>query len=194
LTYLITGATGEIGLRVVRQLLQRGERPRVFVRDKVKARLRFGDRVDIRLGDLADPESLASAFDTVDAIFLVNSGPRLAVLDELAALTAQAADVGQLVKLSSLDVEEHLALGAWHEKGEAAIRASGIPFTFVRPTGFMSNLLAWAHSIKSDGVVRSSTGHGKRGFIHPGSLQLRGSGDEDWGSDWENTQVRVDIR
>ena len=98
LTYLITGATGEIGSRVVRQLLQRGERPRVFVRDKVKARLRFGDRVDIRLGDLADPESLASAFDTVDAIFLVNSGPRLAVLDELAALTAQAADVGQLVK------------------------------------------------------------------------------------------------
>ena len=31
----------------------------------------------------------------------------------------------------------------------------------------MSNLLAWARSIKSDGVVRSSTGQGKRPFIHP---------------------------
>lgn len=49
-----------------------------------------------------------------------------------------------------------------HEQGEAAIRASGIASTFIRPTGFMSNLLAWAHAIKTEGVVRSSTGDGRR--------------------------------
>ena len=63
-------------------------------------------------------------------------------------------------------MEHGLAIGAWHEKGEAAIRTIGIPFTFVRPTGFMSNLLAWAHSIRTESVVRSSTAHGRRPFIH----------------------------
>jgi len=78
----------------------------------------------------------------------------------------QRVGVRKIVKLSSLDVEHGLAIGAWHEKGEAAIRTTGIPFTFVRPTGFMSNLLAWAHSIRTESVVRSSTADGRRPFIH----------------------------
>jgi uncharacterized protein YbjT (DUF2867 family) len=164
--YLITGATGDVGSKVVKQLLQRGERLRVFVREAAKARAQFGDRVDVFVGDLSDRASLAAALNGIDAFFLVNSGPRIPALDELAAQTAKAAKVSHLVKLSSLDVEQSLAIGAWHERGEAAVRASGIPFTFVRPTGFLSNLLAWAHSIKAEGVVRSSAGHGKRPFIH----------------------------
>ena len=50
MTYLITGATGDVGSRVVERLLQRGDRPRVFVRDEEKARSRFGDRVDVFIG------------------------------------------------------------------------------------------------------------------------------------------------
>jgi uncharacterized protein YbjT (DUF2867 family) len=42
--YLITGATGDIGSKVVELLIHRGERPRVFVRDGDKARKWFGDR------------------------------------------------------------------------------------------------------------------------------------------------------
>jgi len=165
-TYLITGATGDVGSRVVDRLLQRGDRPRIFVREEKKARSRFGDRVDVFIGDLADPASLKAAVEAVDALFLVNTGPQIPVQDEGAAKVAQAAGVQHLVKLSSMDVEQGLAIGAWHERGEGAIRASGIPFTFVRPTGFMSNLLAWARSIRGEGVVRSSTGDGRRAFIH----------------------------
>jgi uncharacterized protein YbjT (DUF2867 family) len=36
----------------------------------------------------------------------------------------------------------------------------------VQPTGFMSNLLAWARPIKTERIVRASTGEGKRAFIH----------------------------
>jgi uncharacterized protein YbjT (DUF2867 family) len=163
---LITGATGEVGSKVVKQLLQRGERPRIFVRDAAKAHALFDGKVDVFVGDLADPASLQPALQGIEKLFLVNSGPRIPVLDDLAAKAAKAAGVQHIVKLSSADVQQRLAIGAWHEKGEAAIRASGIPFTFVRPTGFMSNLLAWRHSIAAEGVVRSSAGDGKRPFIH----------------------------
>ena len=166
MAYLITGATGDIGSRVVALLVRRGERPRVFVRDVHKARSRFGDRVDIFVGDLASPASLRAALEGVDEFFLVNSGPQIPVRDELAATAARATGVKHLVKLSSMDVQHGLAIGAWHEHGEAAVRASGVPFTFVQPTGFMSNLLAWAPSIKAEGVVRASTGDGRRAFIH----------------------------
>jgi uncharacterized protein YbjT (DUF2867 family) len=148
--YLITGATGDIGSRVVELLLRKGVRPRVFVRDVQKARSRFGDRVDTFVGDLALPEPLKAALEGVDEFFLVNSGPQIAVRDELAATAAKATGVKHLVKLSSMDVQHGLAIGALHERGEAAVRASGIPFTFVQPTGFMSNLLAWASSIKAE--------------------------------------------
>jgi len=166
MTCLITGATGDVGSRVVELLLRRGDRPRVFVRDAHKARVRFGDRVDVLVGDLADPTALREALEGVDELFLVNSGPEIAARDEVAAKAAKAGGVKHLVKLSSMDVEQGLAIGAWHERGEAAIRASGVPFTFVQPTGFMSNLLAWAPSIRAEGVVRASTGDGRRAFIH----------------------------
>lgn len=166
MTYLITGATGDIGSKVVQLLLACGERPRVFVRNAEKARAQFGDRVEIVVGDLADAASLTTALKGIDSLFLVNSGPQIPQRDAIAAAAARASGVQQIVKLSSLDVEQSLAIGAWHEQGETAIRASGIPFTFIRPTGFMSNLLAWARSIKTEGIVRSSTGNGSRPFIH----------------------------
>jgi uncharacterized protein YbjT (DUF2867 family) len=164
--YLITGATGDVGSRVVKLLLGRGERPRIFARDARKARERFGDRVDVALGDLADAGTLFAALAGVDALFLVNSGPEIASRDELAAKAAKSAGVGHLVKLSSMDAQQEVGTGVWHARGESAIRASGVVFTFVQPTGFMENALFWATPIKASGVVRSMTGDGKIPFIH----------------------------
>jgi uncharacterized protein YbjT (DUF2867 family) len=166
MTYLITGATGEVGSRVVRQLLERNLRPRVLVRSEEKARSLFGDRVDVCVGDLAAPDSVREAIQGADTVFLVNVGPAIPERDKATAMICKEVGVRRIIKLSSLDVEHGLAIGAWHEKGEAAIRTTGIPFTFVRPTGFMSNLLEWAHSIRTEGVVRSSTADGRRPFIH----------------------------
>jgi (4-alkanoyl-5-oxo-2,5-dihydrofuran-3-yl)methyl phosphate reductase len=167
MTYLITGATGEIGSRLVEGLLRRGIRPRIFVRDLPKARTRYGDRVDIFVGDLDDTESLRAALRDVDVLFLLNSGPELIQRDAAAAHAAKAAGLKRLVKLSSLDAQQNVGTGAWHAQGESVIRASGIPFTFVRPTGFMSNARFWAPLIKVEGVVRSPTGDGRIPFIHP---------------------------
>jgi (4-alkanoyl-5-oxo-2,5-dihydrofuran-3-yl)methyl phosphate reductase len=167
---LVTGATGDIGSRVVDQLLSRGVRPRVFVRDVAKARARHGERVDVAVGDLTDTATLAPALDGVDALFLVNSGHGLEARDEAAARVAKAAGVRRLVKLSTYDAQHGIGTGVWHAKGEAAIRESGVPFTFVQPSGFMSNALHWATSIRAEGVVRSATGDGAIPFIHPDDI------------------------
>jgi uncharacterized protein YbjT (DUF2867 family) len=167
LVCLITGATGNVGSLVVERLIALGDRPRVFARDPEKTRARYGDRVDVFLGDLADAATLKPALTGAHAFLLVNSGPELSARDEAAARAAIAAGVKHLVKLSSYDArEQNIGTGVWHAQGESAIRASGIPFTFVQPSGFMSNALFWARSIKAEGVVRSVTGDGKIPFIH----------------------------
>jgi (4-alkanoyl-5-oxo-2,5-dihydrofuran-3-yl)methyl phosphate reductase len=167
---LITGATGAIGSLVVTRLLERSVHPRVFVRDVDKARRTYDRDVDIAQGDLTDETSLGAALDGVETMFLVNTGPDLAARDRSAAQVARRAGVGRIVKLSTLDVEPGVGTGVWHARGEAAIRATGIGFTFVRPSGFMTNALFWARSIKTAGLVRSATGEGKIAFIHPDDI------------------------
>jgi len=169
--YLITGATGNIGSRVTERLLARGGRPCVFARDRARARARLGHGVDVRVGDLGDGRAaLQRAFSDMDAVFLVNSGSDLDVRDREAAFAAKAAGVRRLVKLSTLDVRTGVGTGPWHARGEAAIRESGLPFTFIQSAAFMLNALYWAPSIKREGVLRSATGDGKIAFIHEDDL------------------------
>jgi (4-alkanoyl-5-oxo-2,5-dihydrofuran-3-yl)methyl phosphate reductase len=165
-THLVTGATGNIGRRVVEGLLRRGVQTRVLVRDAGKARRLFGDRVDVRVGDLGDPASVSHAVGGADVVFLVTTGPDLAEKDKIAAEAATHAGARLLVKLSTDDVGHNVGTGPWHREGEAAIRDSGIRFVFVQPSGFMDNFLKWAGSIKADGVVRCCAGDGTIPFIH----------------------------
>jgi uncharacterized protein YbjT (DUF2867 family) len=118
MTYLITGASGDIGSRVVKCLLGRGDRPRVFVRNAEKARARYGDRVDVVVGDLADAKSLTAALPGVDAILLINVGHEIEARDEAAAKAAKAAGVKHLVKLSSMDAQQDV--GTVHGTREAS--------------------------------------------------------------------------
>jgi len=172
MTYLITGATGGIGSQVVELLLERGDRPRIFVRDAKKAQARYGESVDIFVGELANNDSLVSALEGVESLLLINTGRDIATRDGEAARAAKTSGVGHLVKLSSLDSRQRFGTGVWHAQGEAAIRESRIAFTFVQPSGFMSNSLFWAESIKSESVVRSCTGEGKIAFIHPHDIAM----------------------
>lgn len=167
---LITGATGNIGSLVTERLIARGERPCVFVRDAKAARARFGDHVEVRRGDLSKRASLLAALDGIDTLFLLNSGSELGERDEVAALAAKAAGVRRVVKLSTLDVLTGVGTGPWHARGEAALRASGVSFTFLRAAAFMSNALGWASAIGETGLLRASTGDGRIAFIHPDDL------------------------
>jgi uncharacterized protein YbjT (DUF2867 family) len=169
--YLVTGATGNIGSLVTTRLLDEGEKPCVLVRNKRKARQLFDGRVEIRTGDLAGSvDQLAAAFEGCEKLFLINSGPDLAERDRACSLAARKAGIRHLVKLSTLDAITGVGTGPWHARGEAAIRESGVPHTFIQTAAFMSNALGWADSIRRDGTLFSSTGEGKIAFIHPGDI------------------------
>lgn len=168
--HLILGATGNIGSRVAARLIARGDRPAVFVRDAKKAKELFGDQADVHVGDLEKPRSLAAAFAGIDRVFLVTDGPELDVRDRAVAIAAKSAGVRHLVKLSTLDVHNGVGTGPWHARGEAAVRDSGVPFTFIQPAGFMVNAFGWADSIRERGVLRTSTGQGTIAFIHPDDI------------------------
>jgi dihydroflavonol-4-reductase len=66
--YLVTGATGLVGNNVVRQLLARGDQVRVLVRRSTPDRSLAGLDVELALGDVTQPESLAPAVQQIDCV------------------------------------------------------------------------------------------------------------------------------
>ncbi len=66
---LVTGATGNVGSRVVRELQGRGVSVRAFVRDPDKAAAML-DGVELVFGDFSNPESVRRALEGVEGVFL----------------------------------------------------------------------------------------------------------------------------
>jgi dihydroflavonol-4-reductase len=66
---LITGATGFIGRQLTRDLAMRGENVRILARDRRKARVLFGDDVEIGGGDVGDAASLRKACAGIETVY-----------------------------------------------------------------------------------------------------------------------------
>jgi uncharacterized protein YbjT (DUF2867 family) len=107
---LVIGATGYVGARLVARLLDAGHEVRALVRDPAKAaRLDRADRIELRVGDLADAAAVAAACEGVDALFyLVHAmdAPGFAERDRQSARglarAARAAGVRRVVYLGGL--------------------------------------------------------------------------------------------
>ena len=165
---LVTGATGTVGSQVVEQLLAAGERVRVLARDPAKA-AKFGAAVEVAQGDLSKSETLPAAFEGIEKVFLLATGPELANLEAHAITAAKRASVKHVVKLSALgaDIEPGIQLGRWHRESEKNLEESGLTWTILRPGNFHTNALGWARSIQAQGVVYHLTGAGKSAPIDP---------------------------
>ena len=61
MTILVAGATGGVGKRVVKNLLEQNYRVRVLVRDAAKAQEMFGDKVELFAADITIPETFKPA-------------------------------------------------------------------------------------------------------------------------------------
>ncbi|WP_424570689.1 NAD(P)H-binding protein [Streptomyces sp. CH-036] len=163
---LVTGATGAVG-REVAGLLAAAGPVRILARRPERLTVR-GDGVEVVEGAYGDP-ALDRALEGVSSVFLVTNSPTEPD-DERVAGAAAAAGVRHLVKLSMMAVEEPGAddfITRWQRRNEETIRASGVPWTFVRPRTFMSNTLSWAPGIRSAGVVRALYGDAPVACVDP---------------------------
>ena len=151
---LVTGATGTVGRNIVGQLLEAQEEVRPVSRNPGHAAL--PSEIEAVRGDLGEPESLRAALTGVDRVMLF---PAEAPLDGFLTL-ARDAGVQRVVLLSSSAAadEEPNAIGRRHLVHERAVAASGLPWTYVRPTAFMANDLMWAPTVRAEGVVRAPYG------------------------------------
>jgi len=151
---LVTGAAGTVGSEVVKELKGRGASFKVGYRNR---RTPGVDGVAI---DLEKPETLAPALRGVETVFLLSSS--VAPERNLVA-AAKAAGVKRIVKLSVWGAaDEGFAFGRWHRAVERAIEASGLAWTFLRPNGFMQNVVNFmGTTIKSQNAFYHSAGDAK---------------------------------
>ena len=165
-TILVTGATGNVGSQVVQQLIASGITSRVAVRSMNKAEsLKKAGAKPVEM-DLDRPETIQPALAGVDKVFLVSPFvPNMVALTATLIEAAKRANVRHIVKLSAL-APPGIALSKWHSEMEKAIANSGIPFTFLRPNGFMQNFVnAMADTIKADNAFYLNVGDGKVSFV-----------------------------
>ena len=152
---LVTGATGNVGRKLVDFLVQSGEKIRAVSRRPETAAL--PQVVEVVKADLLRPETLGAALTGVDrifALFHLPGDPKQAV--NLANALARTS-VKRIVMFSSATVQRVVkgdAIGEDYRRAEAELRATGKLVRFVRPGTLMFNSLGWADQLRSGDLVR----------------------------------------
>jgi len=172
---VVTGATGNVGAPLVAALLDAGEEVTAVARGITGA----PPPARAVPADLTEPESLKPALDGADAVFLLTAAGFLAGGDLDPVLdVVRASGVRRVVLLSSQGV----GTGRHPADLEAAVLGSGLDATVLRASGFASNALAWAASVRVERTVAAPFGDVALPVIDPhdiaaaAAVVLRGSG------------------
>lgn len=149
---LVVGATGSIGRLVVAEAIRQGHAVRALVRTSGKAG-QLPREAQVIIGDVTRPDTLPAAVDGVDAIVFtlgsidgklgsenVDYGGVRNVLRALGSRKARIAlmtAIGVTNRTGAYNraTEAH----DWKRRSERLVRASGLPYTIVRPGWFDYN-------------------------------------------------------
>jgi uncharacterized protein YbjT (DUF2867 family) len=154
-------------MHLVQQLHEKGEQVRILVRDERRA-ASLPESVERAVGDLDRPETLSGAVQGIQRLFMVTPDTQQ-VMNLLEA--ARQAGVRLLVKLSTIEADRSLGPGKWHRVQEELIQASGLDWTFLRPTMMMVNTIEWwSATIKTQRAVYFPGGKGKVPPVDPGDV------------------------
>ena len=158
--FLVTGATGGLGRRIVRLLREREMPVRAFAR----LTSRYGELesrgAEIFIGDLRQDKDIQKACKKVQYIISAHgSDDNAQALDYRANIElidqAQEAGVEHFVFISVLGVDrgyEDAPVFKAKRAVEKYLEASGLNYTILRPSGFSSNLLPLAERFRETGI------------------------------------------
>jgi uncharacterized protein YbjT (DUF2867 family) len=161
MTFLITGATGNVGRHLVARLAEAGHPVRALTRDPERAR--FPDGVEAVAGDLTDFASVEAALEGVTGLHLLTAiGPTNRTVPDSADIAAAAVKAG-VRRITTL-------WNGYRGPVEEAVEASGLEWTHLQPGEFMSNALTWAEDIRTEGVVREPFGDVAHAPVHTADI------------------------
>lgn len=151
---LVMGAGGNVGRALVKELLEKEARFRASYRSAEEADDARRQGIDAVIVDYARPKTLRAELKGMEKLFFVTTPrPNLAELEGNIVEVARVSGVRHLVKLSVWGAEgEDFIFSRLHRPVEKMIEASGLGYTFLRPNGFMQNILAYAPMIKAQGA------------------------------------------
>ena len=172
---LVTGATGTVSHQLVKLLLASSSLPNqtviagVHSKDGAKKLSKYSGLKIVNL-DYNKSGTVANAFKNVNTLFLLTI-PNPDSIDNFTDVIKLAKDKGisYIVKLSvqeTMDLEPKTILGRLHKLEEKIIEESGIPHTFLCPTGFMQNFVTfYGYTIRTQDVFYAPAGDGKVSFV-----------------------------
>jgi uncharacterized protein YbjT (DUF2867 family) len=158
--FLVTGATGELGRRIVRRLREQEREVRAFVRLISNYRELEDKGAEISIGDLRQLRDIERACQGVKYVISAHGSGRSAQeLDYRANIdlidAAKANGVEHFVFISVLGVDrgyEDAPTFKAKRAVEKYLQASGLNYTILRPAGFSSNLVSLAETFRQTGV------------------------------------------
>jgi uncharacterized protein YbjT (DUF2867 family) len=162
---LITGASGNVGREVLKQVMETGNHVRAAFQTLSNA-ANAPAGVDVAILDYNKPETIRAALEGIERVFLV--GPptsNLPAMERNAVDQMKASGTAHVVKLSAMGGRS-ATFPRQHTDSEDYIKSSGISYTFLRPNGFMQNFVNYSkETIVNQSAFYGSQGNGKVSHI-----------------------------
>jgi NAD(P)H dehydrogenase (quinone) len=157
----VTGATGELGVRVARGLAARGVPQRLVVRDPSRApRLEHSEVVSVP--SYGDTAAMRDGLRGIDTLFLVSGREQKDRVAEHASAidAAVAAGVERIVYTSfqAAAPDTTFTFGRDHFQTEEHIRSTGLRSTFLRDNIYLDSIPLF---VAEDDVIRGPAGSGR---------------------------------
>ncbi|WP_067900380.1 SDR family oxidoreductase [Nocardia vaccinii] len=157
---IVTGATGELGRRIVERLLTRvpAERIGVTARDPRRAQA-FADRgIRVRPADFADPESLPYAFEGAARVLVVSVdelGEEAVRRHRTAIEGAVAAGARRVLYTSHAGANPHSHFEPCrdHAATEEILRTCGVPYTALRNGFYLTSAMRFLDRVAESGRI-----------------------------------------
>ena len=162
---LVTGATGNTGSMLIPKLINADRDVRILVRDTEKGESFRNMGAEVVTGDLDVEESIVPAVKDIDKIYLLTwNGPtQLQQVENVLNAVKKAGGRPHIIRHSMWGPESRIIKQGL--EAEELIKSSGLPWTILKPTFYMQNLMKAAGTISSDGVIYWDMGKGKLGMI-----------------------------
>ncbi|MCG7400303.1 SDR family oxidoreductase [Caballeronia zhejiangensis] len=167
---LVVGATGSIGRWVVSEALAEGYAVRALVRDISRAG-KLPPEAEHVVGNLTRPETLVAAVEGIDAVVFTHGGDGEGldaaehvdyggVRNVLEALGSRQARIALMTLVGVTNRASSYRACDWKRRAERLVRASGRPYTVVRPGWFDYNAADQLHLVARQGDTRWNNGPG----------------------------------